>query len=148
MCYKTNENLKMENRWPLLQCLFLILWIFFLLHRAPRFRSSSSFCSYPYFHFKEFSNNHRPSQPLPLTTHPNTKTTSASCPASSSLLTDRGGMPHEHLWLTAPSPASASRLPPSLPASKAQHSGRSPGLRAEVETGNSGKQNEQILTVS
>lgn len=96
LCCKTNQNKQIDNRWSLLQCFFLTLWTFFSPHRAPRFHSYSSFCSYPYLHFKEFGNNHRPSQPLPLTTHPNTETTSASCTVSSILLVDRERMPREH----------------------------------------------------
>lgn len=63
---------------------FSVPLIFFLLSpKVPRVHSYSLFCSYPHCHFKESGHNHRPSQPFPLTTHPNTKTTTASCPASS-----------------------------------------------------------------
>lgn len=103
---------------------------FFFLSQSSKVSLLFFLCSYPYFHFKEFGNNHRPSRPLPLTTHPNTKTTSASGPASCSLLTARGGMPREHLWLPSASPRRAGRLPPSVPASPAGVKGRRPSCNS------------------
>lgn len=88
------------------------------------------FCFYPCFHFKKFGNSHRFSQSLPLTTHPNIKTTSALWPANSIILIDRGRMPREHLWLTFLPPKRAGLLLPCLPASKAQHDQRTPALMA------------------
>ena len=51
---------------PLLQCFFLILWTFFFSHTELQvFTAIFLILTYPCFQFKEFSDNHKPSQPLP-----------------------------------------------------------------------------------
>lgn len=121
MYYETNRNKYKID--------YLYYKAFFQSSELTLFFTQSSTISLLFFYFflnhtpisKNLVTTTGPSQPLPLTTHPNTKTTSASCIASPALQTDRARMPHEHLWLpAAPTPKRARHLLVSLPASKKQ----------------------------
>lgn len=61
---------------------FSIPLIFFFFSH-PKFQDFIPILYFVLTHTATSKNlNHRPSQPFSLTTHPNTKTTTASCPAS------------------------------------------------------------------